>query len=65
MSILDDLIPKAQAAGATIVLPEGNDPRVMKAAIISTDDSTLKAIVMPTNEELMIARDTMVIAGEK
>lgn len=36
-----------------------------KAAIISTDDSTLKAIVMPTNEELMIARDTMVIAGEK
>ena len=27
-------------------------------AIVSTDDSTAKVMVIPTNEELMIARDT-------
>ena len=30
-----------------------------KAGVISTDDSTLKAIVMPTNEELMIAESAV------
>ncbi|MDD4736683.1 MAG: acetate kinase [Kiritimatiellae bacterium] len=35
-----------------------------KACLISTNDSPLKAIVMPTNEELMIARDTVAIASE-
>ncbi|MFA5204043.1 MAG: acetate kinase [Lentisphaeria bacterium] len=29
------------------------------AAVISTPDSRVKAVVMPTNEELMIARDTV------
>ena len=29
-----------------------------KEAIISTDDSTVKIVLMPTNEELMIARET-------
>lgn len=35
-----------------------------KACYISTDDSTLKAFVMPTNEELMIALDTERIVEE-
>lgn len=30
-----------------------------KETIISTDDSTIKVMVIPTNEELMIARDTL------
>ncbi len=30
-----------------------------KEAIVSTDDSKVKIMVVPTNEELMIARDTM------
>lgn len=30
-----------------------------KAAVISTPDSRMQAVVMPTNEELMIARDTV------
>lgn len=30
-----------------------------RAGLISTPDSRLKAVVMPTNEELMIARDTV------
>ncbi len=38
---------------------EKNRNALGKAAIISTPDSTLQAIVMPTNEELMIARETV------
>ncbi|MDX9979456.1 MAG: phosphate acetyltransferase [Lentisphaeria bacterium] len=32
MPLMDRLIPKAKLAGLTIVLPEGQDPRVMQAA---------------------------------
>ena len=35
-----------------------------KAGVISTDDSTLKAIVMPTNEELMIAESAIEVLGK-
>jgi len=42
-----------------------NEQAVGKEARISTDDSTLKAFVIPTDEELLIARDTVrCIAGE-
>jgi acetate kinase len=34
-----------------------------KAGVISTDDSSWKAIVMPTNEELMIALETVKTLG--
>lgn len=40
--------------------PEKNNVRG-KEAIISTDDSKVKVLVVPTNEELMIARDTKAI----
>jgi acetate kinase len=36
-----------------------NDKTAGQAGIISTDKSSLKAIVMPTNEELMIARESL------
>ena len=36
-----------------------------KEAIISTDDSKVKVVVIPTDEELMIATDTMNILNEK
>jgi acetate kinase len=39
--------------------PQKNQKAIGKPAIISTPSSTLKAIVMPTNEELMIARETV------
>ncbi|MCR5083611.1 MAG: hypothetical protein K6B15_09095, partial [Parasporobacterium sp.] len=29
--------------------------------IVSTDDSKVKVLVIPTNEELMIARDTLAL----
>jgi len=42
-----------------------NEQAVGKEALISTDDSKLKAYVIPTDEELLIARDTVrCIAGE-
>ncbi len=43
--------------------PEKNNMRG-KEAIISTDDSKVKVLVVPTNEELMIARDTKRIVEE-
>ncbi len=36
-----------------------------KEAVISTDDSATKVVVVPTNEELVIARDTMRLVGGK
>lgn len=42
-----------------------NDDAVGKEERITTEDSTLKAFVIPTDEELLIARDTVrCIAGE-
>ncbi len=35
-----------------------------KEAIVSTDDSKVKVLVVPTNEELMIARETKRVAFE-
>ena len=40
--------------------PQRNNVRG-KDALISTDDSTVKMYVIPTNEELMIARDTLAL----
>lgn len=44
--------------------PERNKVR-SKEAIISTDDSKVKVVVIPTDEELMIATDTMDILNGK
>ena len=38
---------------------EVNDTIHGKEAIISTDDSKVKVVVVPTDEEIVIARDTM------
>ena len=40
-----------------VIDPEKNNIRG-KEAVISTDDSSVKILVVPTNEELVIARDT-------
>ena len=38
---------------------EVNDTIHGKEAVISTDDSKVKVVVVPTDEEIVIARDTM------
>ena len=35
--LMEKLLPKAAAANLTLVLPEGHDPRVIKAAKIITE----------------------------
>ena len=56
------IIPRLNAIGCHL---DSEKNQVMgKAAIVSTADSAVQAIVMPTNEELMIARETVrVIKG--
>jgi acetate kinase len=44
--------------------PEKNNVRGVEQ-MISTEDSTVKAYIIPTNEELVIARDTKEIVGRK
>ena len=44
--------------------PQRNDVRG-KDALISTDDTTVKMYVIPTNEEIMIARDTKDIVSKQ
>ena len=43
--------------------PEKNNTR--DEAVISTDDSKVKICVIPTNEELVIARDTLAIVENR
>lgn len=45
--------------------PKKNDGLRGKPAVISTDDSKVKVVVMPTNEELVIAKDTVNIVENK
>ena len=45
--------------------PAKNEECFGKKGIISTQDSAWKAIVMPTNEELMIARSTLRVLAAK
>ncbi len=52
MQLLDTLIPKARKAGLTLVLPEGQDPRVMHAAAeIARQGIAGRVIVLVTEEE--------------
>jgi len=56
--IREQTIRKLEALGCHLD-PEKNNQAIGRPAIISTPESKLKAIVMPTNEELMIARETV------
>jgi acetate kinase len=56
--IREHTIRKLESLGCYLD-PEKNNNAIGRPAIISTPESKLKAIVMPTNEELMIARETV------
>ena len=43
--------------------PEGKQCKGAREAIISKPGCKVKAVVIPTNEELMIARETVKIVG--
>ena len=45
-SVINNLKTRAKAAEKTIVLPEGNDPRVVRAAEILADEGTVRPILL-------------------
>ena len=57
MGLIDNIKEKAKKNLRTIVLPESEDERVLKATEIVLKDTTAK-IILIGNEELVIATDT-------
>ena len=55
MSILDCMIPRAQAAKKTIVLPEGQDPRVITAAVKAAKAGICTPVILGTPSEIAAA----------
>ena len=48
-----------------IIDPKRNEEMIGKEGMISTDDSPAKVYAIPTNEEILIARDTVrCVVGE-
>ena len=62
--LMEKLFPKAAAAGKTLVLPEGMDPRVMKAAKIIADKKMAAVKILATPEEFAKAADGISFAGQ-
>ena len=52
MSVLDSIIPRARAANKVIVLAEGQDPRVVEAAVEVVRQRIARVILLATREEL-------------
>ncbi len=57
MAILDIMIPIAKEKVSTIVLPEGQDPRVIKAAVKAVREGVAKPIVLGTPAEISEAEE--------
>ncbi|HQC52943.1 MAG TPA: phosphate acetyltransferase [Lentisphaeria bacterium] len=49
--LMQKLFPKAAAAGLTLILPEGQDPRVMQAAKLVAERKTAKVKILATPAE--------------
>ncbi len=52
MDLLRQICNKAKGSGRTVVLPEGQDPRVIKAANLAIQENVAKIIVLGTPEEI-------------
>ncbi|UDQ98693.1 phosphate acetyltransferase [Lentisphaerota bacterium WC36G] len=57
MSAVEKFVAKAQKANKTLVLPEGQDPRVVAAANMIVKNNVAKIIVLGTEEEIKEACD--------
>lgn len=57
MAILDVMIPMAREKGSTVVLPEGQDPRVITAAVKAAKEGVAKPIVLGTPDEISAAEE--------
>ena len=63
-NLMQKLFPKATAAYKTLVLPEGNDPRVMKAAKIIADKKMAALKILATPEEAAKAAEGISFSGQ-
>ena len=61
--LMQKLFPKAATANMTLVLPEGNDPRVMKAAQLIASQKLAKVKVLATADEYKTAADGISFNG--
>lgn len=57
MDLLRQIANKTKGSGRTIVLPEGQDPRVIKAANLSVQENVAKIIVLGTEEEISFSEN--------
>ena len=52
MNFIDDVIAKAKSASKTIVLPEGEDERVLEAARILTDEKIVRVVLLGNESKI-------------
>ena len=66
MDLLRQICNKAKGSGRTVVLPEGQDPRVIKAANLAVQENVAKIIVLGTAEEIAFSENAagMKLAAE-
>lgn len=66
MNLLRQICNKAKGSGRTVVLPEGQDPRVIKAANLAVQENVAKIIVLGTAEEIAFSENAagMKLAAE-
>ena len=57
MDLLRQICNKAKGSGRTVVLPEGQDPRVIKAANLAVQENVAKIIVLGTAEEIAFSEN--------
>lgn len=63
-NLMEKMFPKAAAAGKTLVLPEGNDPRVMQAAKIIADNKIAALKILATPEEAAKSAEGICFSGQ-
>ncbi len=57
MELLKQICAKAKGSGRTVVLPEGQDPRVIKAANLAIQENVAQIIVLGTPEEILFSEN--------
>ena len=57
MKLLKQICAKAKGSGRTVVLPEGQDPRVIKAANLALQENVANIIVLGTPEEIAFSEN--------
>ena len=61
--VLDNIKKRAAALGKTIVLPEGEDNRVVKAAAESVKEGIAKIVLLGNENEIKINNPDVDLAG--